>query len=40
MEIPKQGFRPIKVKFESEEYNKEEDIHLFLISNSSSIGWI
>jgi len=37
-EIPKQKFRPIKVKFESEEYTKEEDILLFLLSNSSSIG--
>lgn len=38
MEIPKQGFDPIRVRFESEEYNKEEDIHLFLTSNSASIG--
>lgn len=38
MEIPKQNFQPIRVKFESEEYKQEEDIHLFLISNSASIG--
>lgn len=37
-EIPKQKFEPIRVKFESEEYTKEEDILLFLISNSASIG--
>ena len=38
MEIPRQRFEPIKVKIESEEYNKEEEILLILISNSSSIG--
>lgn len=37
-EIPRQKFQPIKVQFESEEYKKEEDILLFLISNSASIG--
>lgn len=37
-EIPKQKFKPIRVKFESEEYTNEEDILLFLISNSASIG--
>lgn len=37
-EIPKQAFDPIRVSFESEEYTKEEDILLFLISNSASIG--
>ncbi len=37
-EIPKQKFEPIKVKFESDEYTIEEDILLFLVSNSSSIG--
>lgn len=37
-EIPKQKFQPINIKFESEEYTKEEDILLFLLSNSSSIG--
>lgn len=37
-EIPKQKFEPIRVRFKSEEYTKEEDILLFLISNSASIG--
>lgn len=37
-EIPKQKFQPFRVRFESEEYNEEEDILLFLISNSASIG--
>lgn len=37
-EIPKQKFKPIKVSFESDEYTMEEDILLFLITNSSSIG--
>lgn len=37
-EIPKQKFNPVKVNFISEEYTKEEDILLFLISNSASIG--
>ena len=37
-EIPRQKFDPIKVHFTSEEYTKEEDILLFLISNSASIG--
>lgn len=37
-EIPKQKFRPISVKFESKEYTSTEDMLLFLISNSSSIG--
>lgn len=37
-EIPRQIFTPIRVRFESEEYTKEEDILLFLISNSASIG--
>jgi diacylglycerol kinase (ATP) len=37
-EIPKQKFEPFRVYFESEEYTKEEDILLFLISNSASIG--
>ena len=39
-EIPRQKFEPIKVKFESEEYNGAEDILLFMISNSSSIGGV
>lgn len=37
-EIPKSGFRPIKVKIMSEEYSSSEDILLFLISNSKHIG--
>lgn len=37
-EIPRRKFEPIRVRFESEEYTKEEDILLFLISNSASIG--
>ncbi len=37
-EIPKQKLNPITVKFESKEYINQEDILLFLISNSSSIG--
>ena len=37
-ELPKQKLQPINIKFESEEYTKKEDILLFLLSNSSSIG--
>ncbi len=37
-EIPKQKFEPIKMKFECREYVREEDILLFLVSNTSSIG--
>lgn len=37
-ELPKQKFQPIKMKFESEEYTKDEEVLLFLISNSASIG--
>lgn len=37
-EIPKQRFIPIKLKFESEEYTNEDDVLLFLVSNSASIG--
>ncbi|NMB08261.1 MAG: YegS/Rv2252/BmrU family lipid kinase [Tissierellia bacterium] len=37
-EIPRQKFEPVKVEFISEEYSREEDILLFLISNSASIG--
>ena len=33
-----EDINPIKVKIESKEYNKEEEILLFLVSNSSSIG--
>lgn len=37
-EIPKSRFKPIRVRFESEEFTGEEDILLYLISNTSSIG--
>lgn len=37
-EIPKSKFRPIRVKFDSEEYRGEENILLFLVSNTASIG--
>jgi len=37
-EIPKQVFNGINVKITSEEYSSEEEIFLFLVSNSSSIG--
>ncbi len=37
-ELATQGIEPISVKIESEEYTNEEEILLFLISNSSSIG--
>ncbi|MBS4537216.1 diacylglycerol kinase family lipid kinase [Clostridium sp. D2Q-11] len=37
-EIPKQKFKPIKVKITSEEYSSEEDILLFVISNGKSVG--
>lgn len=37
-EITTQGIEPIRMKIESEEYNFEDDILLFLVSNSSSIG--
>ncbi len=37
-EITTQNFEPIRINIESEEYTKDEDIFLFLISNSSSIG--
>ncbi|QVK20687.1 YegS/Rv2252/BmrU family lipid kinase [Mycoplasmatota bacterium] len=36
-ELPK-GFKPVKVRFVSEEYSSEEEILLFIVSNSSSIG--
>lgn len=38
MEIPKQKLDSIKVEFESDEYSRNEDVLLFLISNTSSIG--
>ena len=37
-EIPKSRFKPIKIRFESEEFTGNEDVLLFLISNTSSIG--
>ncbi|NLV87767.1 MAG: YegS/Rv2252/BmrU family lipid kinase [Tissierellia bacterium] len=37
-EITLQSFEPIRLNIQSEEYTNEEDILLFLISNSSSIG--
>ena len=33
-----EGIQPIHVTFESEEYTSEEDVLLFLVSNSASIG--
>ncbi|NMA94584.1 MAG: YegS/Rv2252/BmrU family lipid kinase [Clostridiales bacterium] len=33
-----QGIEPIHIEFESDEYTKKEDVLLFLVSNSSSIG--
>lgn len=38
VELPKVRFKPIKVKIISEEYSNEEEIIMFLISNSPSIG--
>lgn len=37
-EITLQGIKPINLKIESKEYNGTEEVLLFLISNSSSIG--
>src|SRR5699024_7088212 len=37
-EIVTEGLDPIKVKFESEEYSNIDEILLFIVSNSSSIG--
>ena len=37
-EITLQGIKPINLQIESEEYNGDEEVLLFLISNSSSIG--
>ena len=37
-ELTKQNLEPIKMKISSEEYESEEEILLFLVSNSSSIG--
>jgi len=37
-ELINQGLEPVKIKIESEEFTSEEDIMLFVVSNSSSIG--
>lgn len=37
-ELGKQKFDPLQVRIKSDEYENEEDILLFLVSNSSSIG--
>lgn len=37
-ELAMDGIAPVNMKFESEEYTKEEKVLLFLVSNSSSIG--
>lgn len=37
-ELATQNIKPINIKIESEEYTSEEEILLFLVSNSSSIG--
>ncbi|WDV47283.1 YegS/Rv2252/BmrU family lipid kinase [Clostridiaceae bacterium M8S5] len=37
-ELPKQKFMPIKLKFQSEEYEGEDDVLLFLVTNTKSIG--
>ncbi len=37
-EITLQNFEPIKLSIESEEYSRNEEVLLFLVSNSSSIG--
>ncbi|MBZ2174105.1 YegS/Rv2252/BmrU family lipid kinase [Schnuerera sp. xch1] len=37
-EIPKNKFRTIRIQFKSKEYTKEDDVLLFLISNTASIG--
>lgn len=37
-EIPKQMFKAINVNFQSDEYTAQDEIFLFLVSNSSSIG--
>lgn len=38
LEIPRSGIKPIMVNFESKEYSKEEEIMLYIVSNSASIG--
>ncbi|WFA09437.1 YegS/Rv2252/BmrU family lipid kinase [Tissierella sp. Yu-01] len=37
-ELTQQNLEPIRVKINSEEYSSQEDILIFLVSNSSSIG--
>ena len=37
-ELVMENLTPIKVKIESEEFNEENEIFLFIVSNSSSIG--
>ena len=37
-ELTQQNLEPIRVKINSEEYSNQEDILIFLVSNSSSIG--
>lgn len=37
-ELMLQNLKPIKIKIESDEYSEENDILLFVVSNSSSIG--
>lgn len=37
-ELATEGITPIKMKFKSKEYTSEEDVLMYLISNSSSIG--
>ena len=38
IELVREGLDPINMSFESEEYTADEEVLLFLISNSSSIG--
>ena len=37
-EVPKQMLNALNVSIESEEYNSQDDVFLFLVTNSSSIG--
>lgn len=37
-DLPNQIFNTVKLKFESEEYTQEENIMLFLVMNSNSVG--
>lgn len=39
LDVPKQGFKTIKLSFECEEYtSKNEDVLLFIVTNSGSVG--